>query len=429
MCGSGPTQSFTASTADWPALDTRHATRSGFKETTMAYAPHDDFRSLYDAYTGPGSTAQHLTKHMVRLTEREPLLLVTGADFVIFPGSGRAPIVESFRHSTRGFVELTAVSHLAPGIAWVFRLRELGFANWRDEAKRIIERSERVRGVNDARYWATQVAVEAYRGYEEKIADMVDYTCRVSSQFMKTCLADERLMTFENLRQNFLDPIDNPAVPVPLNDVMVATFTLTFLDIAHRMIRWLRSQDLNWRSLMVLLSGKSGRPSAGLTWQTNNNCHLLWRASEERIAPENVQITPHGPTLALSDLREPARIAQIEGQVREVFLQLRANTDLAREMFEGYPAFAKSIEESPVIESTTKSLQAMPRLRSPDDRFTSITLLRFVMEDSTQLLSNSVAHSVIDQLCEHNNQPERVLIPGFSKVAYPTREAGKHAVG
>ena len=27
----------------------------------MAYAPHDGFRSLYDTYTGPDSTGQHLT--------------------------------------------------------------------------------------------------------------------------------------------------------------------------------------------------------------------------------------------------------------------------------------------------------------------------------------------------------------------------------
>ena len=388
----------------------------------MAYAPHHAFRSLYDAYTGPGSTAQHLTKHMVRLTERDPLLLVTGADFVIFPGERRAPIVESFRHSTRGFVELTAVSHLAPCIAWLFRLRELGYAHWRDDAKRLLETADQVRSTNDSRYWEKEVAVEAFQGYESKIADMVDYACRVSSQFMSACLADERLMTYENLRQNYLDPGDNPDVPVPLNDVMVATFTLTFLDIAHRMIRWLRSQSFDWRNLMVLLSGKSGRPSAGLTWQTNNNCHLLWRASAARISAENVQITPHGPSLNLSDLHDPARITQIEEQVREVFLQLRANTDLARLMFEGYPSFAKSIEEPPVIESTTKTLHAMPRLRSPDDRITAITRLRFVMEDPTQLLSNSVAHFVIDQLCERNNQPRLVVIPGFSNVSYSTRK-------
>ena len=388
----------------------------------MAYAPHDDFRSLYDAYTGSDSTGQHLTQHMVRLTGRDPLLVITGADFIVFPGGGRAPIVESFRHSTRGFVELTAVSHLAPCIAWLFRLRELGHATWRDDAKRMIARADRVRAINDPSYWGKVVAVEAYRGYEAKIADMVDYACRVSSQFMQSCLDDERLMTFEYLRGNYLDPIDSAAVPVPLNDVMVATFTLAFLDIAHRMIRWLRAQTFNWPRLMILLSGKSGRPSAGLTWQTNNNCHLLWQASERRLSPENVQITPHGPSLALADLRDSGKVAEIERQARELFLQLRSNIDLARAMFEGYPAFAKNIEEPPVLEATTKSLHAMPRLRSPDDRLTAITRLRFVMEDPTQLLSNSVAHFVIDQLCEHGNQPEHVVIPGFSKVSYPARE-------
>jgi Domain of unknown function (DUF5624) len=388
---------------------------------TMAYAPHELFRSLYDAYTGTDSTGQHLTKHMVRLTEREPLLVITGADFVIFPGSGRPPVVESFRHSTRGFVELTAVSHLAPCIAWVFRLRELGYAEWRDEAKRMIDRADRVRSINDASYWEDVVAVEAYRGYESKIADMVDYTCRVSSLFMRKCLENERLMTFEHLRASLLDPIESADIPVPLNDVMVATFTLAFLDIAHRMIRWLHSQKPNWPQLMILLSGKSGRPSAGLTWQTNNNCHLLWQASEQRISPENVQITPHGPSLSLSDLHDSVRVAQIERQAREVFLHLRANIDLARAMFDGYPAFVKNIEEPPVVEATTKSLHAMPRLRSPDDRLTAITRLRFVMEDPAQLLSNSVAHFVIDQLCEQNNRPELVVIPGFSKVSYPAR--------
>src|SRR6201996_975995 len=388
---------------------------------TVTYAPHPAFRSLYDAYTGPGSTAQHLTKHMVRLTERDPLLLVTGSDFVIFPGGRRAPIVESFRLSTRGFVELTAVSHLAPSIAWLFRLRELGYESWRDDANRLLESADQVRNINNIQYWQNEVAVESFRGYESKIADMVDYACRVSSQFLRACLADEGLMSYEILRQNYLDPSDNAAISIPLNDVMVATFTLTFLDIAHRMIRWLRSQDFDWQRLMILLSGKSGRPSAGLTWQTNNNCHLLWRASEQQIPPEHVQITPHGPSFVLSDLRDPVRIAEIEQQVRDVFLQLRANTDLAGLMFDGYPRFSKSIEEPPVIEPATKELHAMPRLRSPDDRATAITRLRFVMEDPTQLLSNSVAHFVIDQLCESNNQTRAVVIPGFSNVSYPAR--------
>jgi hypothetical protein len=388
----------------------------------MAYAPHADFKSLYDAYTGPDSTGQHLTKYMVRLTEREPILIITGADFVIFPGSGRDPIVESFRNSTRGFVELTAISHLGAAIAWIFRLRELGYPTWRDDANRLIERMERIHAINDDSYWIDVVAVEAFKGYESKIVDLIDYTCEVSKTYLRACLADESVMTHENLRKHYLDPVNSAAIPIPINDVMVATFTLTYLDIAHRMLGWLRAQNFDWQTLMVLVSGRAGRPSSGLTWATNNNCHLIWRASQEQLNPENVQITPHGPSLALADMGNKARLTEAEGQFRDIFLHLRANINMSRIMFEGYPSFSKSIEEPPVIEPKTKTLRAMPRLRSPDDRLTAITRLRFVMEDPTQMLSNSVAHFVTDQLAEHGNRPDAVVIPGFSNVTYPRRK-------
>lgn len=389
----------------------------------MAYVPHAYFKSLYDAYTGPDSTGQHLTRHMVRCTDGDPILIVTGADYVVFPGRGRDPVIESFRNSTRGFVELTAISHLGPAIAWIFRLRELGYSTWREDANRLLERLSKVSEVNDERYWKEVVAVEAFKGYESKIVDMIDYTCAISTRYLLACLDDESRMTFENLRETFLDPVGSADVPIPINDVMVATFTLTYLDIAHRILRWLRAQKFEWQNLMVLLSGRAGRPSSGLTWVTNNNCHLLWRASLERLAPENVQITPHGPSLALSDIGDKARLADVEVQFRDIFLHLRANIDMSRRMFEGYPSFSKSIAEPPVIEPGTQTLRAMPRLRSPDDRVTAITRLRFVMEDPTQLLSNSVAHFVIDQLCEHENRPEAVVIPGFTHVDFPRLKA------
>jgi hypothetical protein len=388
----------------------------------VTYTPDPGFRALYDAYTGPDSTGLHLTRHTAQLARRQPLLVVTGSDFVLFPGSGRPPVVESFRLSTRGFVELTAVSHLGAAVAWIFQLRELGYATWRDDAERLIERTRQVRGINTEAYWSRNVAVAAWAGNESRIADLVDYTCATTIKFLSSCLADERRMTFENLRQSYLDPVGSEEVPVPIDDVMVATFALTFLDIAHRIIGWLRAHDLEWDNLMVLLSGRSGRPTAGLTWPTNNACHLIWRASDRKLPVDNLHIAPHGPSLAVAELADTNRAAEIEAQYREIFGQLRSNIDLAGKMFEGYPAFARSIDEPPVIEPTTKSLQAMPKLRSPDDRTTAITRLRFVMEDPAQLLSNSVAHFVIDQLCDHDNRPGAVVIPGFSNTAYPTRQ-------
>jgi hypothetical protein len=389
--------------------------------TDVTYSPDDRFRKLYDAYTGPDSTGLHLTRHVGQLSKQQPLLVVTGSDFVLFPGAGRPPVVESFRLSTRGFVELTAVSHLGAAVAWIFELRELGYASWRDDAERLIERTRQVRGVNTKAYWVENVAVAAWAGQEAKIADLIDYTCATTVAFLSACLADESRMTFANLRDAYLDPVNSMQVPVPIDDVMVATFALTFLDIAHRIIGWLRAQNLAWENLMVLLSGRSGRPTAGLTWATNNACHLIWRASGKKLSVENLHIAPHGPSLAVADLADAARATAIEAQYREIFGQLRSNIDLAAKMFEGYPAFARSIEEPPVIEPNTRSLQAMPKLRSPDDRVTAITRLRFVMEDPAQLLSNSVAHYLIDQLCDHDNRPGAVVIPGFSNTTYPPR--------
>jgi len=299
-------------------------------------------------------------------------------------------------------------------------LRELGYAGWKEDAERLIERTVKVREINTASYWTNEVAVEAWVGYEWKIVDLVDYTCAATLEFLSGCLADESRMTFENLREAFLDPVKSSEIPVPINDVMVATFALTFLDIGHRIIRWLRSRDFDWNKIMVLVSGRAGRPTAGLTWATNSNCHLLWRASNGQLSVENLHIAAHGPSFSAADAEDSARMTELEGQFRDIFLHLRANIDLARGMFEGYPAFLKSFEEPPVIESTTKTLHAMPKLRSPDDRQTAITRLRFVMEDPTQQLANSVAHFIIDQLCDHDNRPKAVVIPGFTNMTYPT---------
>jgi hypothetical protein len=387
----------------------------------VPYQPHEAFRKLYGTYTGEDSIGQHLTRHMADVNKAEAMLVVTGSDYVLFRGHGTAPISQSFRLSTRGFVELTAVSHLGPAVAWLFRLREIGSSTWRGDVDRLLASLAEVRAINDATYWQTLVAVEAFRGYESKIAAMVDYACAITERFIGQCLSDERQMNFGNLRERYLEPVDDPTTPVPMNDVMLATFALAFLDIGYRIIRWLRSQALDWPSLAVLFTGPSGRPSSGLTWQTNNACYMLWKASAERLLPSNVFITPHGPAVSISDLSDTERAQRAEASFRETWMHLRAGIEMSRLMFAGFPSFSAHVEEPPVIEAGTQTLHDMPRLRSPDDRFTAITRLRFVMEDPRQLLSNAVAQYVIDQLCENGLRPESVVIPGFTNVAYPVR--------
>jgi hypothetical protein len=92
-------------------------------------------------------------------------------------------------------------------------------------------------------------------------------------------------------------------------------------------------------------------------------------------------------------------------------------------MFEGFPAFETTVRPASMVDAAGKMMVSeMPALRSPGDRFTAITRLRLVMEDPGQLLANSVASYIIDELCEHGNRPGEVFIPGFTNVTYPVRQ-------
>src|SRR6266403_3395715 len=116
---------------------------------------------------------QHLTSRMATLTDGDPLLVITGSDAVLFPGSGKPPVVESFRKSTRGFIELASVSHLGTALAWLIRVRELEDPVWRRDAGRLIEQLDRTRAINTAQCWRDEIAVPTLAGYESKIADML----------------------------------------------------------------------------------------------------------------------------------------------------------------------------------------------------------------------------------------------------------------
>ncbi|MEA3150263.1 MAG: hypothetical protein QOD56_1202 [Gammaproteobacteria bacterium] len=389
----------------------------------MPYSPPSEFTQLYKLYTSdPDSMGKHLTVRMSELTEDDPLLVITGSDAVLFPGSGKPPVVESFRKSTRGFIELASISHLGTAVAWLVRLRELKDPSWRRDAERLIEQMDRTRRINTADLWLREIAVPALAGYESKIADMVDYSCAVTKAILVAGLADESLMNFEHIRRSYLEPVGSAAVPIPINDMMVATFALAFLDIGHRMIRWMRDHVSDWERLMVMLSGRSGRPTAGLTWANNNMCHLVWRASEQRLPVERVYIAPHAPSLVLADIENEAQLRKLNTEFREIWNNTRASVELARAMFAGFPAFEPATSPAPTLSSTGSMVfNEMPALRSPDDRFTAITRLRFVMEDPGQLLANSVAPYIIDQLCANGNRPADVVIPGFTNVAYPAR--------
>ncbi|VVD88401.1 DUF5624 domain-containing protein [Pandoraea fibrosis] len=386
----------------------------------MSYQPHSAFAGLFHAFTSaPDSLGNHLAQVMSARDAALPLLVSTGSDIALFPGNGASPHIESFRKSTRGFIELTAVSHLPLALAYLARLRELvptDDARWRAEATRLIAHANAVRAANTVSHWQQDVAVESLRLQNAKLVDLIHYTCAVSIDVLTDALANPEHLTFEHLVQTYFAPSPGEGLPVPMNDVMFATFGLAYLDIVYRIGHWLRAQSVDWSTAMVIVSGQSGRPTAGASWASNNMCHLIWRTSGERLPPDRVLVAPHAPGFSVANLPSAEGIRALEASYRQLWHNTRASIDVSRRMFPEAPAY--------VFRPATD--EAMPPLTNPDDRSVMAARLRRIMEDPAQLLSNCVADYIVDALVRCDNDPARVVIPGFTHVNYPSHSDSRY---
>ena len=379
---------------------------------------------LFTTYTaGPGSIGSHLTRSAVEHAGADPLIVATSADFALYPGDGRPPTVEGFRFSTRGFKELAGVSHLGPAVATLVQLREkYADLGWRAEAERLLREVERSRAANSAELWRDTIAVEAYRGREQAIADMVDYACAVTARYLRTALADESYLNSRTLREDYLEGGGPGAqLPVPVNQMMIATFFLTGLDISHRILRWFAAQKIDWARAMVVIAGQQGRPTAGVTWNTSSVATMILGASEYRLPLERLYMAPHAPTFTTPVDGDLAEVAALEEPLRRIWCNTRATVELGELMFDGYPRYAPGQLTAPdVADPAVTEISEMPVIHGPDDWRAMTTRLRMVLEDPRQLLSGCVTDFAVRQLVDAGNDPAKVVVPGLDGITYPT---------
>jgi len=74
----------------------RRAGFDGAWSCSMSYSARPEFSALYSLFTSDAdSIAAHLNSVRARHSADEPMLVATGSDVIVFPGSGRAPVTES----------------------------------------------------------------------------------------------------------------------------------------------------------------------------------------------------------------------------------------------------------------------------------------------------------------------------------------------
>lgn len=378
---------------------------------------------LFETYTGgPQSIGANLATMTGAATAADPLIVATNADIVLFPGRGRDPEVEGFRLSTRGFKELAGISHHGPAVASILQMRlvEPDGMLWRREAERLIAATRDAREANSVALWRDVISVAAYRGREERIAELVHYSCALTERYLERVLAQPDLFTAADMREHYLEATGSAVgATVPMNAVMIATFFLVGMDISHRVMAWLDSHRIDWSRAMALVIGRQGRPTAGVTWTTNSVCAMILGASRQQLALDRLFIAPHAQTLPPEAASDLAALRAFEIPMRSLWAHTRAVSELGALMYEGYPRYEPQSTMRPVLTADTLAVAEMPAITGPDDWRALNTRLRVVLEDPRQLLSGCVTDFAVDQLQANDNDPARITVPGLDATTYP----------
>lgn len=386
---------------------------------TATPAESPELVGLFNAYThSADSIARHLTELATRSVADAPMLVATSTELVLYPGGDSDPEVLGFRLSTKGFKELAAISHLAPALATLVVLQDCAPANqWRADAENLIQQISRSRAANSVELWRDVIAVDAYRGREEAIAAMVDYALCVVGEYVDRILAEPERLTFEALRTDLLE---DGALPVSLNRVMIATFFLVGMDISHRVISWLDARNLDWHNTMVIVAGQQGRATAGVTWQTNSIAGIIRATARGKLPLQNLYIAPHAATFPTPSDGDLSQVRKMEQPMRQLWAGTRSVIDLADQMFPDYPAFSpEGAAETLPTNSDAETVSEMPPISGPDDWKAMVTRLRVVMEDPRRLLSDAVTDYAAAQMVSSANDPARIVVPGLDSEPYP----------
>ncbi|MEV7283345.1 DUF5624 domain-containing protein [Streptomyces sp. NPDC093252] len=398
--------------------------RTDIREFPGAFPENAELVELFRAYTNPrvpgrDSTGDHLTQAAYDRILDSPLIVATASDLALYPGSGRRPSTQHFRLNVPGFKELAGVSHLAPALASVVRLGELGLEReWRADAERLLARCVAARDSHSLEFWRDELKAESFAGREEEIAAMMDYGLAVSIRYLRRALDEPGYLSARTLRDDYLIGVGQPELPVPFTKVVIATFSLVGLDSVSTIIRWVTSFDLDWSRTYVMIAGRQGRPTSGITKGTNSMARIIHFAARGALPSAHLLIAPHAPTFLTprtsDDLDE---VIRLEDPLRWMLARVVAGIELAPLMYEGWPSYEEAPMFGPDLEPGTRTLSDLPRIPAPDAWDAMYARLRLSLEDPRQLLASGVSDYVAEQLATRPDGD--FVVPGLDNETYP----------
>jgi uncharacterized protein DUF5624 len=402
-------------------------------QTADNYTAPTEFMDLFFDFTGSNEAGypagqptlgQMLTQSVVAKESASgapgPLVLVVGSSIYVYDSAGGARLSqEQFRADrASGFYELTAISHIGPALAYLAQIKANGDARWTARLASLRTHAAQVRALNQraTNNWLDQLNQPAWSARKAQIRNMVDYACARTMRYIDS-LGNGDSFTVAGVNDDLFNGTSTQ-YPIPFVNVMIGTFMLEALRGAADVHDSVARLKLDWPRAMVLVSSRAGtNVSSGLTEGTNWLVLFLKAASGFTLPDDRIKIVPYAevrPSLGQAQLAP----ADLSYYVQRVWGPLYYRKVVSDQVFAGIPTIY--LPDRPPLPGDYFVTQA-----GAIDQF--MIRMKHSLRDAREMLSNTVAFWMVQELANKNWNPATVDIPGLT-TGFPAGVAGYPAV-
>jgi hypothetical protein len=389
-------------------------------QTNTSYSVPTEFMELFFDFTGsdePGypsgqpTLGQMLTQSVIAKETAGrapgPLILVMGSDIYVYDSSGGARLAhERFRADrSSGFYELTAISHIGPALAYLAEIKANGDARWKPRLETLWGHVAEVRALNRRAddNWLDRLNQPAWSARKTQIRDMVDYACARTLAYVDS-LGNGDAFTVAGVNDDFFNGT-TAQFSIPFTNVMIATFMLVGLRGAAEVQDALAGLKLDWKHAMVLVSSRAGsNVSSGLTEGTNWLPFFLKAASGFVLPDDRIKIVPYAelrPSLGQAQLLP----ADLSYYVQRVWGPLFYRKLVSDQVFARIPTIY--LPDRPSLPGDYAVTPA-----AAIDQF--MIRMKHSLRDAREMLSNTVAFWMVQELADKEWNVGKVNIPGLT---------------
>jgi len=389
-------------------------------QTNTSYSVPTEFVELFFDFTGsdePGypsgqpTLGQMLTQSVIAKETAGrapgPLILVMGSDIYVYDSSGGARLAhERFRADrSSGFYELTAISHIGPALAYLAEIKANGDARWKPRLETLWGHVAEVRALNRRAddNWLDRLNQPAWSARKTQIRDMVDYACARTLAYVDS-LGNGDAFTVAGVNDDFFNGT-TAQFSIPFTNVMIATFMLVGLRGAAEVQDALAGLKLDWKHAMVLVSSRAGsNVSSGLTEGTNWLPFFLKAASGFVLPDDRIKIVPYAelrPSLGQAQLLP----ADLSYYVQRVWGPLFYRKLVSDQVFARIPTIY--LPDRPSLPGDYAVTPA-----AAIDQF--MIRMKHSLRDAREMLSNTVAFWMVQELADKEWNVGKVNIPGLT---------------